>query len=94
MIDKVEKFKAQCMLAKNIHDGRINHWEQLKEEQKKYLRKCYAPKQKWYQLTFYCPICKEPLMEEVVRTYCGYGDDLQRDIIFSCKCGYEFAGIR
>lgn len=94
MIDKVEKFKAQCMLEKDIHDSRMARWNQLKEEQKKYLPKCYAPKTKWFSFKAYCPICKEPLMEEVIREYCSYGDSFQKDVILTCGCGYEYAGVR
>jgi len=81
-------FKNKCIEEKTLHEQRIEHWNSLRKEQKKYLHNCFAPNSKWFK--HYCPACNLVLTKEVICRYFTWGE-IVTDIIYSCKCGYEYA---
>lgn len=89
----IETFKNKCKAKKDKHDERKAEFIRIKNSQKQYETDCYEPRFMFFGKPE-CPVCGKPLTMEIVekRKLPGMAlFDFDRDIIYTCNCGYEYA---
>jgi len=88
----IATFKNKCKAVKEELDSQKAKFRRLLKEQEPYNKECYQP-----AFTFFkpkCPVCGELLATELVERRKSPGMallDYDRDIIYSCPCGYVYA---
>lgn len=89
----IEEFKNKCKSQKEKHDERKAEFDRIETAQEQYEKACYEPLWMFFGKPK-CPVCCERLNKEIVDKRKSPGlalFDFDRDIIYTCDCGYEYA---